>query len=267
MSVFQNISLKFRLLIRGISLHQDENFYFVREKGRDWYFARLQRLHRYEKGLDRILDKVADSYSLHRVKLNSEQVFLIDIGSNVGEFTKCIQMRFPKTTSLLIESEQQELECASRNLAGSGESEKKRHSIIPVNATLWSTFGCSEFFLAPGTADSSLYRSPLARWSLFKTVIPLDSLWRDLGSPSRKVDILKIDAEGAEPEVLMGGKEVLKITQYVLVDAGPERGLLMETTIEAVKKILFDLDFSLVHQGVLRPTYIFRNIRFGEQAE
>ena len=38
-----------------------------------------------------------------------------------------------------------------------------------------------------------------------------------------QIDILKVEAEGMEPEVLRGALRTLKRTKFCVVDAGPER--------------------------------------------
>ena len=60
------------------------------------------------------------------------------------------------------------------------------------------------------------------------------------------VDILKIEAEGLEPEIILGASEFIKNCRWVVVDGGPERGLEEETTIEKCTNLLIQQKFSLV---------------------
>ena len=41
----------------------------------------------------------------------------------------------------------------------------------------------------------------------------------------KKIKLLKVEAEGAEPEVLLGTAKILKRIEFISVDCGPERGL------------------------------------------
>ena len=55
----------------------------------------------------------------------------------------------------------------------------------------------------------------------------------------KQIKLLKIDAEGYEPEVLSGSIATLSQTEYVAVDFGPERGLEQKDTIIAIVKNKF----------------------------
>lgn len=72
----------------------------------------------------------------------------------------------------------------------------------------------------------------------FTTVnaVPLDDV---LGAKQlKKTIILKVAAEGAEPEVVEGANRLLPEVDYVTVDCGFERGLLQEDTfLEVYKKL------------------------------
>ena len=54
----------------------------------------------------------------------------------------------------------------------------------------------------------------------------------------KEIKLLKIEAEGNEPEVLQGSKKFLKLIKFIAIDGGPERGLKKETTIEFAKDYL-----------------------------
>ena len=45
------------------------------------------------------------------------------------------------------------------------------------------------------------------------------------------IKLLKLEAEGAEPEILLGGLDKIHLIDYICADVGPERGLSYETTL------------------------------------
>ena len=78
-----------------------------------------------------------------------------------------------------------------------------------------------KLFSKAGSADSSLIE--IADYDSASTVktTTLDRYVREHGIDL--IEVLKIEAEGAEPEVLRGARESLKISRYVTVDCGRER--------------------------------------------
>ena len=61
----------------------------------------------------------------------------------------------------------------------------------------------------------------------------------------KNIKLLKIDAEGYEPEVLEGAVNTLKEIEYVSVDFGSERGVKQENTVAEVNKIMYENNFHL----------------------
>jgi len=76
------------------------------------------------------------------------------------------------------------------------------------------------------------------------------------------VFLIKVEAEGGEPEVLIGSLRLLSRTKYVVVDGGPERGLEGSSTIDSCTKILLDNGFSEIARSATRPqTVLFKRQR------
>lgn len=69
--------------------------------------------------------------------------------------------------------------------------------------------------------------------------VRLDNLIHNLGL--NRIDFLKIDAEGAEPEVLEGAKDFLNNIRKIAVDCTPER--FGKTTSSKVNDILSSQGF------------------------
>jgi FkbM family methyltransferase len=242
-----------------VRFSQWNNLWYVSFGNVNWYFARFQRSHRYKEGLERILKKVWDSYGLSNISLPGDKIYVIDVGCNVGEFGKLIQNNYKESEIICIDAEAFELKCAQLNL-GEHNKHPQRHKTIFVNALLWKSNELIEFFSVPETADSSAIKPRENAPSTFMPATTLDKIYSDLGSPFSIIDILKLDVEGAEPEVFLGAEKLLKKVRYIATDLGPERGLSQERTFSEVDAFLRKNDFELVFTSPKkRETYIYRN--------
>jgi hypothetical protein len=75
------------------------------------------------------------------------------------------------------------------------------------------------------------------------------------------VKLLKLEAEGAEPEILAGAEDCLERVEYISADLGPERGLALESTAAAVTNFLISRGFMLIDVVPGRWTFLFKNDR------
>ena len=73
------------------------------------------------------------------------------------------------------------------------------------------------------------------------------------------IKLLKIDAEGFEPEVLDGAKETLKEISYIAIDYGNERGVNEDSTMVEVLNLLYENNFTLIKDSKYRKVGLFRN--------
>jgi hypothetical protein len=111
-----------------------------------------------------------------------------------------------------------------------------------LEQALWNVPKRLKFYSAFDTADSSLI-PPSARLNsiLRLNALPLDQV-ADLDYLDH-IDLIKVDGEGAEPEILEGASRTLLKTTHVSIDCGPER--MGESTHDQVREILLRLGFEL----------------------
>ena len=76
-----------------------------------------------------------------------------------------------------------------------------------------------------------------------------------------QIKLFKLEAEGAEPEILLGATRALPNIEFISADLGPERGLTQESTVIPVCNHLFKLGFELVSLYQKRQVFLFRNTR------
>lgn len=202
---------------------------------------RIQRiLINYELHLERLMS----SYNLNSLKLINEDV-VVDCGSNVGELNLALKNKNIYLKYIAFEPDTDAYECCILN------NENDKDNIH--NVALSANSDEKAFYKDSYGGNSSL----VDFGSSFKTKIKTKKL-DDF--KIKKIKLLKIDAEGYEPEVLIGSIETLKKTEYVAVDFGPERGLDQKDTIVDVNNFLLDQGFKLLNFEINRITGLYKNV-------
>jgi FkbM family methyltransferase len=198
----------------------------------------------YRSGVSRRIEYMRSKYFLTQIPFSQGDV-LIDCGANIGELG-CAVAGVPLKYFAFEPDPQAALACEHNNPAG---------MVIP--AGLWSSDGQVEFFMQPGTADSSIIEPAAYQRKVTIKAVRLDSFCRTQGV--RNVRLLKVEAEGAEPEVLLGATGMIKNVHYVAVDAGPERGPSKQSTLVDVANFLYDRRFQLVAENCKKSSFLFVN--------
>ena len=202
--------------------------------------ASAHRVGLYKRGIKARIDKVANAYGVaQHVTLRPDDLVL-DIGANIGEFSLWAAERGANV--IAFEPDPTTFACLRDNVAG------KTVEIEPIG--LWHETATLTFFVAPDEADGSFINE--SGQSITVDARPLDEIMELRGFPP--VRLIKMDAEGAEPEVLRGAAETLKRTEFVAVDAGKERN--GSETLEACEKLLLDAGFAIVFHNEARGTIL-----------
>lgn len=190
-----------------------------------------------------MFEKIFDSYCLNSIEFKDGDK-VIDCGSNVGEL--CLSFYFKNIDIEYIgfEPDEDTFNCLSKNT--------KDFSRNLYNLGLSNISGESTFYLDNEGGNSSL--SDFGAVSKTKiNVDPLDKF------ELKNIKLLKIDAEGFEPEVLDGSMKTLKEVEYISIDFGFERGEQQESTIVDVNKLLYSKGFELVDFSKYRLIGLYRN--------
>ena len=161
---------------------------------------------------------------------------VINFGANIGEVAVTLADRGAIVTA--IEPDPNVIPALEANAIG------RLVEVVPVAA--WREDGELDMHIASDTADTSVFE-PKAGRSTGRMTLPcrrIDTIVSERGLT--RVHLLVGDAEGAEPEVLMGARETLQITDYVSLSGSDER--CGQTTVDACEKILKDAGFDILHR-------------------
>lgn len=197
----------------------------------------------YKAGLKARADRLAESYSFDLIEFRHDDV-VVDCGANVGDLCLWIDLK-AETVDLRylgIEPGLDEFACLVRNVADS------RATVIQV--ALGDHDGIGTLFYEPHGANSSLCEPSHFTSVHDVEVRRLDSLLASLGASTdlagRSIRVIKLEAEGTEPEVVAGFGEYASRIDYVAADLGPERGSAQETTVAPVTQMLYEMGFRMI---------------------
>jgi FkbM family methyltransferase len=142
---------------------------------------------------------------------------IIDIGGHRGDWTAGMQSLYPGVIATIFEPTQ----ASAARLRERFRSD----SVTVIEAALGSSEGTADFFHVGGSDDlNSLHRpsgiSLAVEGAQNAAIIPhpVKVITLDRAIADHRIDIMKVDVQGAEAEVLEGGREVLRRTACVVIE-------------------------------------------------
>lgn len=209
------------------------------------FFSSLRQALFYANGLEHRGREMGESYAIGRVDFRDGDL-VIDCGANYGDlllYFNHLPSR-PTVSYVGVEPGRDEFECLERNLGA-------RSNVRLLNVALGAVDGEQTFYYDPEPANSSLERPAEFIDSYTVTVQTLDSLLTSDEYRDQRVRLLKLEAEGFEPEIVAGARETLSRIDYVAADLGFERGVDSESTAPAVVNTLLESGFQLEGVGAI----------------
>jgi FkbM family methyltransferase len=188
----------------------------------------------YRKGWAARLDRLEREYGVGRHFTLDAQSTVLDIGANAGEFAH-VCARYGARV-FCFEPDPKVYACLLKNIDGLA-------GVIAHDDVIWREDGEIEFGLAPERADSSVFAGGA---QVKKRALTIASFARS--HDVTRIDLIKCDAEGAEPEVLEGIGDLFPAVRAVALDTGPERA--GARTDKACGDILRANGFSVIDEKI-----------------
>ena len=123
---------------------------------------------------------------------------------------------------------------------------------------LWYETKSIEFFVSSDGADSSIIEPYLFDERVKVSAFRLDELLHK----RKKIKLFKLEAEGAEIEVLQGSLSILKNIEFISADLGFERGVQQDSTLVPVTSFLYENGFEMITMSHDRIVALFKNKNF-----
>ena len=222
-----------------------ENFYYNTE--RDWrFFNKRQGLYAYGNGFKKRKDELLSSYLIKNLEFNDKDN-VIDIGANNGDFYLCFEKKIEyhgfEPSPVVFSNLKYNIK--NQNLYNLGVSNVEGKNI--------------DFFLSDESGDSSIL--PINNYTNKITIetITLDNIIHKI---QKKIKLIKVEAEGYEPEILQGLKKNINEVEYITVDCGFERGINMESTIAECSNYLIQNNFRMINFGFPRLVALYKNLNY-----
>ena len=199
-------------------------------EGQAFFSPSAHRLSRFLKGFDAAAERQWVRYGIDKLIGRDRPDVIFDIGANIGEFSWAAHIQNYSEVHA-FEPDPIALYCLEANA--------KDTAIKIRNLALDSKNGRTNFFSSPGDADSSFIEPLLPSEKIVVMGKTIESYINENKISGRI--LMKMDAEGAEPQVLRGLGETAKLFSWVSIDVGPENQ--GKDTINEVTEILMDLGF------------------------
>lgn len=244
----------FQSYIRGrnirINLEATNGFFRAVDNKQERIFGnKTQNFYSYKDGFAYRDSYLVAAYLLEEVAWQEDN-FVIDCGANVGDFHFALKSIGINHRYMAFEPSPEEYKCLSQNVSTG----------TCYNLGLWESDGELDFFVSMNNADSSFIQpESYTEVRKIKTT-RLDAI----NIESEKIMLLKLEAEGAELEVLKGSTAILHRICYIAADLGFER--LGQSPLPEVTNFLSDHGFQMIEFGHPRIVALYVNKRLVESS-
>lgn len=225
------------------------NFFFVKDNYSERYFSQFERgIFLYYRGTKERGKILFNKYCLDKIKFKKSDV-VIDCGANQGDLYLGLSEHILPQNYYAIEPSPAEFKCLEQSLC-SGEN--------LFNLALAEKNGFMDFYVSSAGADSSLIIPFTYDKKIKIKAINLETMFNN--QKIKNCKLLKLEAEGYEPEILYGAKNILNRCEYITVAGGPERGVKKEKTLHIVANFLINNQFEMIDININSYRALFRNL-------
>ena len=220
-----------------------ENNYYVKETVDRKVFYPNRRISNIFIDYKLHIEKFYKTYCLEEVKFGDNDL-VIDCGANVGELYLAFKEKKVNIRYVAFEPDKEVFKSLEQNT--------KDGDVELYNVALSNKEGIQELYTDTEGANTSLSPFDSKSVNQIKT-ITLDSL------ELKNIKLMKIEAEGHEPEVLIGMGKTLEKIEYISIDHSDERGFGQDKTTVEVFNYLLRNNFEVVTVSPFRDISLFKN--------
>jgi len=228
--------------------HESGLFFFDDEISKHFFSNQKRGLGLYRNGLKKRGDQIAKSYCLEMINFDLNDV-VVDCGANYADLFLYLNRFIRPNNYYALEPSDNDYQAIKKNCPESNIYRK----------ALAEKTGLTKFYIDTKKADSSVieHRS-------YTSVEEVECLsLNDFVSQVNleKIKLLKLEAEGFEPEILRGSTEVLSRIEFVAIDGGYERGVSCDETFSFQVNFLTKHGFEMIGVYFQWGRALFRNTR------
>lgn len=227
--------LTFRLRILGalglqakLKLRADQGYYLVSDGRSELAIVAPKRIKFYRNGIASRFKQLLRQYSVGTAVTLRPGDLVVNFGANIGELI--LAMSDSGSRFVAIDPDPVACRCLRRNVGSRADI---------VETGLWKQDGDVTFYQKPENADTTA----IDRVGPPITVRAkkLDTI---MAAYEGRVRLIVGDAEGAEPEVMLGALGTLSRTDYLSIAVGPERS--GERTYDACAALAREAGFEIL---------------------
>ena len=242
----------FRLNRKNISFgfNRKKDLFYIKESSDKHYFSnKLRGFNLYSGGLVYRSNQISESYRLNKIIFKFEDI-VIDCGSNYGDLWLYLKNKINICNYYTFEPGINEFKALIENVSNAKN----------YNLGLGECNSIKKFFLNEENADSSIIE-PIEYQRIEEIKITsLNSFL--INNQLEKIKLLKLEAEGYEPEILLGADKVLNKIEYIALDGGNERGKDLKETLSTQLNLLLKNNFEIIEIDLLWGRALLKNQYF-----
>jgi len=176
--------------------------------------------------------RIHNSYCLENIKFGFNDV-IVDCGANNGDLLVEINNFIDVKKYIAIEPNPEDFSCLKLSCPDA----------LLINKALAEKNDTLKFYVSTSSGDSSLIMP-----ECFDEIIEVETIkFSELLNKYsiNKVKLFKVEAEGYEPEVLIGSLDCINIVEYISIDGGYERGPKKDQTFTEITNFLLKNNFEI----------------------
>ena len=214
------------------------------------FIINILHLQTYIPSLSNLINYHIKKYHLNLIKFKEHDV-IIDVGAGIG-FIRIVIDKFVKNINYIcFEPDYENFKCLKINL-------KFFKNLTLYNSGVFNKNGKKLFYQRNNYCDSSFFKELDLKKNFNSTIVPIVKLDKYL-KKHKIIKLLKIDAEGANIEILKSAGIYLSRILFISVDVSIER--IGKDTIKSTDSFLKKNNFILIRNfGVSKYNFLYKNI-------